>query len=243
DLKNRSITTVDGGLQGKTAGVQIVTTSGAPGASTSIRVRGYSSNSDTTPLYVVDGLRTTSINYLDPNDIQSIEVLKDAASAAIYGAQAGNGVVLVTTKKADEGIRRITYDMQYSLQNVTRIPEVLNAKEYLTWVKEGNLVAQSRIDQFYDGTTDTDWAKVGFEQGSIIRHNLGFEGAKKNGSLYASLSYTENDGPIVGKQDVYDRLTGSINATYKIKDWINFSTNNSFGTSHTNRVREGGMYS
>lgn len=243
DLKNRSITTVDGGLQGKTAGVQIVTTSGAPGASTSIRVRGYSSNSDTTPLYVVDGLRTTSINYLDPNDIQSIEVLKDAASAAIYGAQAGNGVVLVTTKKADEGIRRITYDMQYSLQNVTRIPEVLNAKEYLTWVKEGNLVAQSRIDQFYDGTTDTDWAKVAFEQGSMIRHNLGFEGANKNGSLYASLSYTENDGPIVGKQDVYDRLTGSINATYKIKDWINFSTNNSFGTSHTNRVREGGMYS
>ena len=93
DLANRSITSVDNGLQGKTAGVQVVTTSGAPGAESSIRVRGYSSNSDSTPLYVVDGLRTQNIAYLDPSDIESIEVLKDAASAAIYGAQAGNGVV------------------------------------------------------------------------------------------------------------------------------------------------------
>lgn len=133
DLANRSITSVDGGLQGKTAGVQIVSTSGAPGAESSIRVRGYSSNSDSTPLYVVDGLRTKNISYLDPNDIESIEVLKDAASAAIYGASAGNGVILVTTKKAAEGVTRISYDMQYSFQNVARIPQVLNAEEYLTW--------------------------------------------------------------------------------------------------------------
>lgn len=131
DLANRSITTVDDGLQGKTSGVQVISTSGAPGAGSSIRVRGYSSNSDSTPLYVVDGLRTTNINYLDPADIESMEVLKDAASAAIYGAQAGNGVVLITTKKAKKGIRKITYDMSYSVQKVSRIPEVLNSKEYI----------------------------------------------------------------------------------------------------------------
>lgn len=95
DLEDRSITTLNAGLQGKTAGVHIVTTSGAPGAESSIRVRGYSSNSESTPLYVVDGLRTKNISFVDPSDIESIEVLKDAASAAIYGAQAGNGVVLV----------------------------------------------------------------------------------------------------------------------------------------------------
>ena len=99
DLENRTITTVDNGLQGKTAGVQVISTSGAPGAENSIRIRGFSSNSDSTPLYVVDGLRTKNINYLDPSDIESMEVLKDAASAAIYRAQGANGVVLITTKR------------------------------------------------------------------------------------------------------------------------------------------------
>ena len=163
DLANRSITSVDNGLQGKTAGVQVVTTSGAPGAESSIRVRGYSSNSDSTPLYVVDGLRTENIAYLDPSDIESIEVLKDAASAAIYGAQAGNGVVLVTTKKGQEGTSRVSYDMQYSIQNIGRIPEVLNAEEYINYaVTEGGLVSQDGIDQYYAGVTDTNWADVAF---------------------------------------------------------------------------------
>lgn len=247
DLQNRSITTVDGGLQGKTAGVQIVTTSGAPGAESSIRIRGYSSNSDSTPLYVVDGLRTRNINYLDPSDIESIEVLKDAASAAIYGAQAGNGVVLVTTKKASEGVTRITYDMQYSIQDVTRIPERLNAKEYLQWVTEGNLVSQERIDQYYDGVTDTDWADVAFESGYMQRHNISLSGANKQGAVMASLSYLDNNGPVIGSEDTNDRITGTLNASYKIRPWLKISSNNSFARFHMNRVREGGngggMYS
>lgn len=244
DLANRSITSVDNGLQGKTAGVQVVTTSGAPGAETSIRVRGYSSNSDSTPLYVVDGLRTQNIAYLDPSDIESIEVLKDAASAAIYGAQAGNGVILVQTKKGVEGTSRISYDMQYSIQNIARIPEVLNAEEYIQWaVVEGGLVDQSRIDQYYDGVTDTDWADVAFEQGYMQRHNVSFSGANKNGSLFASLAYLDNNGPIIGNEDVQKRITGTINAEYKLKPWLSLSSNNSFGKFSVTRVREGGMYS
>lgn len=243
DLANRSITSVDGGLQGKTAGVQIVSTSGAPGAESSIRVRGYSSNSDSTPLYVVDGLRTRNINNLDPSDIESIEVLKDAASAAIYGASAGNGVVLVTTKKARDGVTRINYDMQYSFQNVARIPEVLNAEEYLNWVTEGKLVAQERIDQFYDGKTDTNWADVAFEQGAMQRHNVSFSGANKQGSVFASLSYLSNDGPVIGDQDKHQRITGTVNASYNIKKWLKITSNNSFAKFSATRVREGGMYS
>ncbi|NCC65626.1 MAG: hypothetical protein EOM15_13330, partial [Spirochaetia bacterium] len=127
--------------------------------------------------------------YLDPADIESIAILKDAASAAIYGAQAGNGVILISTKKAAEGVTRINYDMQYSIQQVTRIPEVLNAKEFIQYaVTEGGLISQSRLDQYYDGTTDTDWANVAFENGAMQRHNLNFQGANKNGSIFASLS-------------------------------------------------------
>lgn len=165
DITNRSVTDIAGSLQGKTAGVQIVSSSGAPGAESSIRIRGYSSNSSSDPLYVVDGLRTKNISNIDPSDIESIEVLKDAASAAIYGASAGNGVVLVTTKRASKGVRRVSYDMQLSWQQMAHVPDVLNAKDYLTWVREGNLVSDEIISKYYDGKTDTNWADVAFETG------------------------------------------------------------------------------
>ena len=100
DFLNRTITNAEQALQGKTAGVQIISSSAAPGSTPSVRIRGFSSNASSDPLYVVDGLRTKDISNIDPNDIESMEVLKDAASAAIYGAQAGNGVILITTKKA-----------------------------------------------------------------------------------------------------------------------------------------------
>lgn len=243
DIENRSITTVQGALQGKTAGVQLISTSGAPGSESSMRIRGYSSNSSSDPLYVVDGLRTKNIAELDPNDIESMEVLKDAASAAIYGAQAGNGVVLITTKRASEGRRTIRYDFQLSTQNMVHIPQALNAKDYLTWVTEGNLVSDDIINQYYDGKTDTDWAAVAFETGIMQRHNLSFQGANNNGSLYASVSYLSNDGPVITDRDSQKRLTATVNADYKIKDWLKFTTNNAFSYNTTKTVRAGGMYS
>ncbi len=243
DIENRSITDVQGALQGKTAGVQLISTSGAPGSESSMRIRGYSSNSSSDPLYVVDGLRTKNISQLDPNDIESMEVLKDAASAAIYGAQAGNGVVLITTKRAAQGRRIVRYDMQLSMQDMAHIPQSLNARDYLTWVREGNLVDESIISKYYDGKTDTDWADVAFERGSMKRHNLSFQGANNNGSLYASVSFLNNDGPVITNMDSSKRLTATVNADYKIKDWLKFTTNNAFSYSSTTSVRAGGMYS
>ena len=244
DLENRSISSVNTGIQGKTAGVQVVTTSGAPGAATSIRVRGISSNSASNPLYVVDGLRTTNIDYIDPSDIQSMEVLKDAASAAIYGAEAGNGVILITTKKASQGTLRFNYDMQYSVQQINHMPKALNAKEYIQYmVTEGNLVSQSRIDQFYDGHTDTNWGDVAFENGIMQKHNISFQGANPNGSIYGSFSYLSNDGPVIMNQDKNKRITGTLNADYKIKPWLKFSSNNSFANTSTTQVIAGGMSS
>ena len=110
DMQNRTISDASQALQGKTAGVQLITTSAAPGSSPTVRVRGYSSNAASSPLYVVDGVRMSSIAGIDPNDIASMEVLKDAASAAIYGAEAGNGVILISTKKGKAGQGKITYD-------------------------------------------------------------------------------------------------------------------------------------
>ncbi|MBQ6073704.1 MAG: TonB-dependent receptor [Bacteroidales bacterium] len=243
DIENRSITDVQGALQGKTAGVQLISLSGAPGSESSMRIRGYSSNSSSDPLYVVDGLRTKNISSLDPNDIESMEVLKDAASAAIYGAQAGNGVVLITTKKAAEGRRIIRYDTQISIQDMVHIPKALNSKDYLTWVREGNLVSENIINQFYDGHTDTDWADVAFEHGLMQRHNLSFQGANNNGSLYASVSYLDNNGPVIGDQDIFKRLTATVNASYKIKPWLKFTTTNSFSYGSNRAVRAGGMAS
>lgn len=102
DIENRTVVNAQQALQGKAAGVQVIQTSGAPGSNPTIRIRGFSSNSSSDPLYVVDGLRTSNIAGIDPNNIESMEVLKDAASAAIYGAQAGNGVILITTKKGNQ---------------------------------------------------------------------------------------------------------------------------------------------
>ena len=239
DLSNRSATSIEGGLQGKTAGVQIVTTSGAPGAEASIRVRGYGSNSSSVPLYVVDGLRTTNIGNIDPSDIESMEVLKDAASAAIYGAQAGNGVILITTKKAAQGVHKITYDMQYVNQRIARFPEVMNAEEWIEWVTQDDLIKMEKINQNWDGVTDINMADHAFETAHMHRHNLSFSGANNQGSLYTSVSYLDNDGPLTGDKDSFQRITASINADYNIMKWLKISTNNQLGKS-TIRSAAGG---
>ena len=241
DMQNRTITTAQQALQGKTAGVQLLTNSGAPGQSGAIRVRGFSSNDTSDPLYVVDGLRTTDISNLDPNDIESMEVLKDAASAAIYGAEAGNGVILITTRKASKGVRRISYDFQYTSQKMDHIPDALNASQYIDWMCSGNspFINQSTLDTYYVQGTDTKWKDVAFETGVMQKHNVGFQGANDLGSIYASMTYTKNDGPVVGNKDTFDRITGTLNADYKIKDWLKISTNNSISRHHQSTVAEG----
>ncbi|WP_204273660.1 TonB-dependent receptor plug domain-containing protein [Draconibacterium mangrovi] len=129
DIDNRTVADMNQAIQGKASGVQLVSTSAAPGAESSIRIRGFSSNTTSNPLYVVDGLRVNSISNIDPNVIESIEILKDAASAAIYGAEAGNGVILVTTKKGNIGQGKITYKMQYVIQSYLQKAEVMNAHQ------------------------------------------------------------------------------------------------------------------
>lgn len=225
DMQNRTITSAAQALQGKTAGVQLISTSSAPGSSPTIRVRGYSSNVSSDPLYVVDGVRTTDISGIDPNDIASMEVLKDAASAAIYGAEAGNGVVLITTKKGKAGQGKITYDFQFSSQSIARIPELLNAEEYINYMCEGGM-NRDDIMAIWDGKTDTDWVDVAFENSRMQKHNVAFTGGGDRGNYYLSLTYLDNNGIVVGDADHYTRMTATINSEYKIKDWLKVGTTN-----------------
>jgi TonB-linked SusC/RagA family outer membrane protein len=240
-LQNLTMTDAAHALQGKAAGVQVVNSSGAPGKGASIQIRGYSSNSRTEPLIIVDGLKVTSMDYLDPENIESIEILKDAASAAIYGIEAGNGVILVSTKSGSSatGQGRFFYNYQLTSQKIDNLPQVMNAAQYMEYVVESGAVG---IEDFeYDGVTDTHWGDYMFETGYIKRHTLGFEGGNDRGNLFISLNYLDNNGIITGDKDIYKRLTGQINADYKIKDWMTIGVTTSIENAKTNTVSEGSV--
>lgn len=236
DLENRTATDVAQALQGKAAGVQIVNASGAPGAASSIQIRGYSSNSKTSPLMIVDGLKVNDISYLDPETIASIEILKDAASAAIYGVEAGNGVVLVTTKSGQKGTGRVFYNFQHSIQNIAHLPEMMNAKEYMNYLVLSGAATQEQIQ--YDGKSDTKWTDYMLETGHQQRHTIGFEGGNDRAKFYASLAYTNNNGIIKGDKDIFKRLVGQINAEYKVKDWLTVGVNTTIDRSVRRAVSE-----
>ena len=240
DMQARTITTASQALQGKTSGVQVLSSSAKPGSSPTIRVRGIGSNGNSDPLVVVDG-RIGSLEGIDPNDIESMEVLKDGASAAIYGAEAGNGVILVTTKKG-KGNGKITYDYQITSQSLARVPQMMNSEQYIDFYTEANLISLENFYNNWDFETNTDWTKVGFENSNMQRHNLTFSAGDMNKSIYISGSYLNNDGIVAGNKDFYERLTGMINASWKIKPWLEIGTNNQIEYYKSSSVSEGSEY-
>lgn len=241
DLKDRSITDAASAIQGKVAGIQVLNYSGAPGQGAQIRVRGFSSNSGNIgPLLIVDGLQVDNIQYLDPSMIESMEVLKDAASAAIYGAQAGNGVVLITTKKgSDKGTSSISYDFKLTRSTLGHSAGVMNREQFIDFKKMqlGEDRVNSDLARIGDnGTTDTDWVKATIGTGWAKQHALTFQGGNQKGHYFMSLNYLDNDGMVVGDKDTYTRLSTQINADYKIKDWLTVGTNNSIEKWETKSV-------
>ena len=226
DMENRTISNAQQALQGKTSGVQIISSSAAPGSSPTVRVRGYSSNVSSNPLYVVDGVRLSDISGIDPSTIASMEILKDAASAAIYGAEAGNGVVLITTKKGKPGQGKISYDFMFTDESLARIPKMLNSEQYIQYMDEGNIFTKDYLLKNWDGVTNTAWTDVAFNHGHMQKHALSFTGGNERGNYYLSLAYLNNNGIVKGDADVYKRLTATINSEYKIKDWLKVGTTN-----------------
>ena len=249
-LKNQSVTDAAAALQGKASGVHIIT-SGSPGSGAEIRVRGYSSNSGNIgPLLIVDGLQVDNIQYLDPSMIESMEVLKDAASAAIYGAQAGNGVVLITTKmgSAEKGRASVTYSGKATLQMYNKRP-LMNRDEFLEYMTmtfgaedvAANLANYDYSHPMYEGgKIDTDWIGAYTEPSWSQQHSLTFSGGNNRGSFFTSLNYVNQDGVVRGKRDVYKRLSAQINADYKLFDWLTVGNNMSIEKWATQSVSHRG---
>lgn len=224
-------TRVDNLLKGMVSGVTITQNSGQPGSGTKVRIRGTGTINDSNPLYIVDGMPVSgSIDYLNPSDIMSVEILKDAASAAIYGARGANGVILVTTRQGSSDRLSIDYSFSYGWQSPWRTKAVLDATEYATLQNEMNM--NSSMSPVYDDPASfgkgTDWQKQIFNYNApVVEHQASISGGTDKLSYYLSFGYLYNEGIIGGnyKRSNYDRYSVRANTTYTFfedtkRDWM-----------------------
>ena len=239
DIQNRAISNINEAFAGKASGVQAYSSSGKPGSTPNIQIRGIGSNGSSAPLFVIDGRVSTSAGNLDPNDIESMEILKDGASAAIYGAAAGNGVILITTKKG-KGNGKISYDMQIASQSLAKVPHVMNSEQFIQYYNERGVINMESIYQNWDFKTNTDWTDATFEPSLFMKHNISFQGGSDRGQFYISGSYLDNNGMIKGNEDTQRSYGGMINASYKVKPWLEIGTNNNLNYQKTNSLADGG---
>jgi len=220
-IENQPVTRIDQALQGRISGVQIVSSNGAPGAGATIRIRGGNSiNGSNEPLYVIDGIiGAGDLNSINPADIQSIEVLKDASSTAIYGSRGANGVILITTKtgKGSNGVR-LNYHGYYGIQQVSRYLDLLNGPEYVQWKNE-NEVYFGR-EEMYDteNVVNTDWQKVMYRTASMTEHNVSLNSSNDKGNFFFSLNYLNQDG--VMKKTNFTRYQARFNFDQNIGKYI-----------------------
>ncbi len=229
DLAAIPATRVEQALQGRTAGVSIMPTSGSPGAGAKLRIRGTNTNGNANPLFIVDGMKTGSIDNIEPADIESIEILKDAASAAIYGTEGANGVIIISTKKGKSGEGVISYDFQYGIQSVKTKMELMNAQEYKKYMEESGI----NITLPAGTGNGTNWLDEIFETAPMQKHHLSFSGGNDRTSYLTSGSYVSQDGVVGGKSASYERFTFRLNGTHKVKEW--FEIGNTLSFSHSTR--------
>ena len=236
DFKNRPITDVSLALQGKITGVQVTQTSGQPGADGgTITVRGIGTLNDSSPLVIIDGFES-SFDKVDPKDIESMSVLKDAASAAIYGNKAANGVILITTKKGRSGRLQVEYNGYVSVQQVTRYPDLLGSVDYMNLYNEACLnsgqqprYSQSYIEHFRKGDDpalypDRDWADFYFKPAILHNHYVKLNGGTDQLAYTLSMGYLGQDGILEGTE--YDKYNFRINTTSSLfKDRLKISAN------------------
>lgn len=215
-------------LQGRAPGLRITPNSGEPGASASIRIRGEQSISGTnSPIFVVDGTITTNIDNLNPQDIASVSVLKDASVVAIYGSRAANGVIVVETKRGRAGLEpTITFSTYQGIQTTSNLGvDLLNADEWLEIFTEAHInagISPNWDDQtlaMYEGV-DTDWLDAVMRTGRLSNYNLSVSGGSERSNYFVSASYTDNLGMVEGL--AYNRFNLRLNTDHNVRDWIKF---------------------
>ena len=237
ELENRPIQNVSSGLQGLMPGVAITGTNGAPGQDAGkIRVRGIGTLNEAGPYILVDGIETGTLSAVDPNDIESISVLKDAASAAIYGSKAANGVVLITTKRGKTGQTKISYSGYLSFQIATNMIERMGSYEYASLLNQA-LEAEgmskrfndTELQKFKDGNDplypDTDWYDLAYKTGVQHRHNVNINGGSENVKYMASLGYLNQTGilPNAGREQFNARTNLDMKINKRLSARMNLS--------------------
>lgn len=230
DLEDMPITRLEQALQGRTSGVTIAQSSGQPGSGASVRVRGITTFGNNDPLWVVDGVVVDNggIGYLNQYDIESIEVLKDAASQAIYGARAAAGVILVTTKKGKAGKLIVNYNGYYGVSAPARKLKLLDAREYATLrneasVANGDGIVYADPESLGKGT---DWQSQIFNNSAQRQnHEISVSGGNEKSTFYTSFGYLQQEGIVASDISRYQRFNVRLNSIHKLTPWLTFGEN------------------
>mgnify|MGYP002623637143 CR=1 FL=1 len=259
ELAKAPVAGLDQALQGRAAGVTVTTGSGQPGETATIRIRGIgSAMGGNEPLYVVDGVITSDIKFLAPSDIASMEILKDASAAAIYGSRGANGVILITTKMGSEGKVNISFDAYWGIQNrwkkldlmtsrdqaftELRIGAMRNGAEELAyyvnngfdkWLRDFKLGSSPFYPSNFDyASQETDWQDEVFKSNAFMHnYNLSIDGGNDKGHYALSSSYFSQDGTIIGSN--YNRFTLRLNTDYEVRKWLKVGEHFSLMTSNS----------
>ncbi len=231
-INRRSILSSEEALQGKASGVFVASSTGSPGSPISVRIRGVGTPNNADPLYIVDGMpikdagfgkndNPSGINFLNPSDIESIQILKDASAAAIYGTRGANGVVIITTKKGQSGKPRVTINSYYGVQSLPNKLDILNAQEFASLYNEVN-------GEYFDPDsipylTTTDWQDKVFRTAPIYNAQFSVSGGNENSNYYTSFNRFSQEGIV--KESSYQRNSFRMNSEHKVKKWLRVGQN------------------
>jgi TonB-dependent starch-binding outer membrane protein SusC len=245
DLVQTPVANVAQGLQARVSGLQITQNSSAPGGSISVRIRGTNSiNGNSEPLYVIDGIQITNgggvndvspLSQINPNDIERVEVLKDASAAAIYGARAANGVVLITTKRGKAGVTRVTYDAYYGNQEITKQIEMMNATEFASL--ENEVFKQSIYTNPSSLGEGTNFQDLIFRKAPIQNHQLTITGGSEKTQLSLSANFFNQDGIVINSN--FKRYSLRVNLDQQVNNWMKVGTSLLYTNSISDRIPTG----
>lgn len=252
ELKKSVVTSLDQALQGRAAGVSVTQNSGAPGGGISVNIRGINSLNGNEPLYVVDGValsgqtdsNTSALTAINPSDIVSMEVLKDASATAIYGSRASNGVVMITTRRGEAGKTKLSYEGYYGLQQLPGRLDVLNLREYAEYYNQRvAILGWGDREEFADPSIlgdGTNWQKEIFRTAAMQSHQVSITGGSENTKFALTGGYFTQDGIAIGSD--FERLSARVNVDTKITKWLSVGLNASAARTQQANTLDAGIH-
>jgi TonB-linked SusC/RagA family outer membrane protein len=232
-IKNIPVTTMEQALVGRASGVQVIQ-GGAPGDGATVRIRGISTTGNNDPLWVVDGLAIGGSYNLNPSDIETIDILKDASATAIYGSRAANGVIIVTTKRGKEGKTKVEFDSYYGVQQTWKQLNLLNGPEFATLANEAYTNSSLPLNPVWanpESLSTTNWQNTIFQKGAIQNYNLSISGGTQKLKAALSLNYNNTEGTVITSK--FERYSIRLNTDYEVSKRLRFGSNLQFSRNST----------